>query len=419
MSGGWAAGPFGVDWEHRVDFEALRRGRLERARAEMSAAGLDALLVWKDENVRYLTSLRPQLLAGKSGLLNGAMLVGDEAPILFVSGGDHDRVRRGMPWLGEVCAIPILEEEGLVRHFAAAILEPILRSRRLTRARVGLDLASQTLHAALRAQWPEIHWADGDGVMQRSRMIKLPEEVVLLEEAAAIADAVTQAAIDSVRPGVREVDVAGEALRALHRLGGEYAHAVSPFVASGERMSPPTRLATDKVIRYGDVVFIDIGAMFNGYFADVGRTVICGTPSADQRRIFRAVYEAHVAGVAALQPGATTRQVADAVRRAAAAHGLAEHFLTLFIGHGIGVGSNEPPYIGEPFPGAAEVELRPGMVFALEPLIWLPGVRGGGGVRLEDTVLVTERGPHVLSRAPYDSRLLGDGVSATRPTEGR
>ncbi len=406
MIEGWAPGPFAVDYEQRVNWEVLRSKRLARARTEMQAAGVDALLVWKDENVRYLTSLRPQLIAGKSGLLNGALLPSEGPPILFVSGGDYERAKRRMPWLGEVCPIPILEEEGLIRHFVSTILSDVVRRHHLARCRIGLDLASQELHTTLHAHFPDIHWANGDLVMQRARMVKLPEEIALLEEATAIADAVTQAAIESVRPGIREVDVAAEAVRTLYRLGGEYAHVITPFVASGEHMSPPTRLATDKLIRHGDIVFIDIGAMLNGYFADVGRTIICGTPSPDQCRIFRAVYEAHRAGLEAMRPGTTNVEVAEAIKRKAADHGLAEHFLTLFIGHGIGVGSNEPPYIGEIFPGAAEVELRPGMVFALEPLIWMPGILGGGGVRLEDMVLVTDGEPRVLSRVPYDRRLL-------------
>ncbi len=408
MHEGWAPGPFAVDFEQRVDLGTLRRKRVQRARDAMAAAGLDALLMWKDENVRYLTSLRPQLIAGKSGLLNGALLA-DGDPILFASGGDADRAHRHMPWLSEVHAIPILEERGLVAHFADAVLAEVLRRHRLHAARIGVDLASQALHEALRSRFPDVRWADGDAAMQAARLIKLPEELALVEEAVAIAEAVTQAAIDAVRPGVRELDVAGEAMRVLYRLGGEYAHVTTPFVASGERMSPPTRLATDKVLRHGDVVFIDIGAMWNGYFGDLGRTVICGEPSAEQRRIFNAVHEAHHAGIETMRPGVTTGYVARAIRKTAAAHGLAEHFLSLFIGHGIGVGSNEPPYIGEPFPGAAEVTLQPGMLFALEPLIWVPDVSGGGGVRLEDMVLITASGSRQLSRLPYDQRLLGAG----------
>ncbi|MDQ7842238.1 MAG: Xaa-Pro peptidase family protein [Armatimonadota bacterium] len=402
----WAPGAFGVDYEQRVEFSRLRAGRLNRVREQMRRRELDALLVWKDENVRYLTGLRPQLIAGKSGLLNGALLLPAGDPILFVSGGDADRAAQGMPWIAEFYPIPILEEQGLIDHVVAVILGGVLRRHGLQAARIGLDLAPQAMHDALRARHPGVRWVDGDAAMQAARLIKLPEELALVEEAVAIAEAVTQAAVEAVRPGRRECDVAAEAMQALYRLGGEYAHVITPFVASGERMSPPTRLATDKVIRHGDLVFIDIGAMWNGYFADLGRTVICGTPSAEQRRIYRAVHAAQQAGIEAMRPGATTGQVAAAVRQAAVGHGLAERFLNLFIGHGIGAGANEPPYVGEVFPGAAEVELQPGMLFALEPLIWVPGVPGGGGVRLEDMVLVAEDGPRRLSRLPYDRRLL-------------
>jgi Xaa-Pro aminopeptidase len=403
---GWAPGSGAVDYEARVDWEALRAARLLRARRAMADAGLDALLVWKEENVRYLTSLRPQVIAGKSGVLNGALVARDGAPVLFVSGGDRDRAEATMPWIREFHTIPILEEPGLVRHFAFEMVPGVLRRGGLAAGRIGLDLTSKLLGDALQESCTGVRWVDGDAAMQAARCIKTPDELALIEEATALAEAVTATALDAIGPGVRECEVAGEALRTLFRLGGEYPHVTSPFVASGERMAPPTRLATDKLIRNGDLVFIDIGAMSNGYFGDIGRTVVCGTPSAEQRRIYRAVYEALQDGIAAMRPGVTNVEVARAIHARAEAHGLAQHFLSLFIGHGIGCGSNEPPYIGESIPGAASVPLEAGMVFALEPLIWLPGVRGGGGVRLEDMVVVTANGARCISRSPYAQALL-------------
>ncbi|GBD08490.1 putative dipeptidase PepE [Candidatus Thermoflexus japonica] len=405
----FAMGPFNAAYEARIDFAALRAARVARARAEMKAAGLDALLLFKDENVRYLTDLRAQQIAGKSSFLNGVLLAGDREPILLCSGGEVDRVRRTMPWIPDVRMIPILEEPSLIRAVVRHLLVPALSDLGLNRARVGIDAAPMALTMALQAELPGLGVEDGDGVMLRARMIKLPGELQALEEATAIADAVIAAAVAAVAEGTRECEVAGEAMRALFRLGGEYAHVMTPFVASGERMSPPNRFATDKVIRYGDVVFIDIGACWNGYYADVGRTVICGRPNARQKQIFRAVYEALQAGIEAMRPGRTNTEVAAAIRAVARRHGLEDRLLTLFIGHGIGMGANEPPYIGEPFPGAPEVELQPGMVFALEPLIWVEGVRGGGGVRLEEMIAITGEGPRVLSRAPFDERLLDGG----------
>ena len=402
----WSRGAGAADYEARIDMARLRAGRIERARQAMAAAGLDAVLVWKEENVRYLTSLRPQVIAGKNGVLNGALCTRDGTTALLVSGGDRDRAEATMPWVGDWETIPILEEPGLIRHVAAELIPALLRRRGLRGGRVGIDLASKLLMDALVETCAGITWADGDVAMQAARRIKTAEEMAVIEEATAIAEAVTATATDAVREGARECEVVGEALRTLHRLGGEYPHVTTPFVASGERMSPPTRIATDKLIREGDLVFIDIGACWNGYFGDIGRTVICGRPSVEQRRIYRAVWEGLQAGIEAMRPGATNAEVTKVIRDRAAAHGLGDRFLSLFIGHGIGCGSNEPPYIGEAFPGAATVTLEAGMVFALEPLIWLPDVPGGGGVRLEDMVAVTPRGARRISRSPYCAALL-------------
>ena len=372
----------------------------------MQTAGLDALLVWKDENVRHLTGLRAQIIAGKSALLNGCLLPRDGEPILLASGGELDRARLVMPWIEEIHAVPIMEARGLVRGAVEETVAPLLRRLGLDSGRVGIDEGAFCLFEALSEALPSLELADGDAVMQSARLVKFPEEIAFIEEASAIAEAVTEAAIDAVRPGVREVDIVGEAMRALYRLGGELPHVVTPFVASGEHMSPPNRFASDKLVREGDLVFIDIGAMWGGYFSDLGRTVICGRPSRRQQEIYTAVHGSLAAATAALVPGRTNDDVAAAVRGVVAAHGLEESLLSLFIGHGIGAGANEPPYIGEDLAGAETVELRAGMVVAVEPLVWVPGVRGGGGVRLEDTIVVAAAGGRALTRTAFDERLL-------------
>jgi Xaa-Pro aminopeptidase len=402
----FARGPFHVGYERRVDLDALRQKRIAKADAQRRAAGLDALLVWKDENCRYLTDLRPQLIAGKTTALNGALLVEGKAPILFCSGGERDRVDRTMPWIEEAHTIPIIEEKALVEGLVKDILGPVLRNYGLADARLGLDESNTVFTKALAGHFPRLAVEDGDTPMQQARKIKLPEEVVLLEEATALADAVTATATAAVADGVRECEVAAEAMRTLFRLGGEYAHVMTPFVASGEHMAPPHRICSDKLIRHGDIVFIDIGAAWGGYFGDVARTIICGKPSDEQKKIYTAVYEGLKAGIAEMRPGRTNKDAADALIRTADKYGLGGRFLSLFIGHGVGIGANEPPYIGETLPGAPTYEFQPGMVFAVEPLIWVEGVRGGGGVRLEEMVLVTEGPPHVMSRAPFDERLM-------------
>jgi Xaa-Pro aminopeptidase len=402
VSGPFARGGGRADFELRVDLVALRAERLARVQAALRASPLDALLLWRDENVRYLTGLRAQIISGKSALLNGVFLADGRAPVLLCSGGEVDRVRAVMPWIEDARAIPIMEAAGLVREAVRGTLAPLVREAGADA--VGIDECAYAQVAELREALPAVTLHDGGPLMQTCRVRKSAGELAVMEEAAAIAEGVTAAALDAVRPGARELEIAGEALRALHRLGGETAHLATPFVASGERMAPPNRMATDKLVREGDLVFIDIGAMWNGYFADIGRATVVGRPTDIQRRVYSTVHEGLMAGIEAMRPGSTTEHVAEAVRRAAVRNGLEEHLFSLFIGHGIGIGANEPPYIGETLSGAVPAVLEPSMLFAIEPLIWLPD--HGVGVRIEDMVVVTETGSRVLSRTAYDEALL-------------
>jgi Xaa-Pro dipeptidase len=404
--GSYAHGPFGVDYEARIDFAALREERRERVRVALDASPLDALLLWKDENVRFLTGLRPQIIQGKSALLNGCLLTADGELTLFCSGGEVDRVGEVMPWIERVETVPIMEARGLIAGAVADAIAPAMERSGVAGGAIGLDELSYAQVLELAAALPEAELHDGDVVMQGARLVKSDAELAVMQEACAIGEAVTESAIAAVAPGVREYDVVAEAMHTLYRLGGEMAHLATPFVASGEHMSPPNRFASDKVIREGDLVFIDIGAMWGGYYSDIGRTVICGEPSTAQREIFTTVHDALAAATEAMKPGNTNDDVAAAVRAQGERRGLGESFLSLFIGHGIGAGANEPPYVGESLKGSETVTLQVGMTLAIEPLVWVPGVRGGGGVRLEDTIAVGPEGGVRLTRTGFDQRLL-------------
>jgi Xaa-Pro dipeptidase len=404
---GYAKGPFGVDWEERIDFARLRSDRVDAAKQALRTSGCDALLLWKDENVRYLTSLRAQLIAGKSASLNGVLMTADAGPILLCSGGEADKAAAGMPWLAGIHAIPIMEQAELVDGFVKATLAPLLEDLGVASGRLGIDQANLSLIDALRTYLPDLQLIDGDSLMQRVRLVKTPDEIAVIEEACAIGDSVTQRALDETRAGRRECEVAGDAMQTLFYLGGELSHVTTPYFASGEHMSPPHRICTDKIIRNGDLCFVDIGAMWNGYFADIGRTTVVGRPTQLQKRIYTAVYEGLMAGIAEMRPGNTNLDIAEKIIAKIRDHGFGEHMFSLFIGHGIGIGANEPPYIGESLPGSTVFDLKPGMVFAVEPLVWVPDVRGGGGVRIEDMILITETEPQVLSRVEYEERLLG------------
>ena len=403
---GYAKGPSAVDWEERIDFGRLRDDRVAAVKNALRASDRDALLLWKDENVRYLTSLRAQLIAGKSTALNGVLVTADAGPILLSSGGEVDKARAGMPWLEGIRVIPIMEQAELVEGFVTETLAPLLKDFGVASGRLGMDHVNLPLMDAVKTHLPDLQVNDGDALMQGVRLIKMPDEIAVIEEACAIGDAVTQRALDETRAGRRECEVAGDAMQTLFYLGGELSHVTTPFFASGEHMSPPHRICTDKIIRNGDLCFVDIGAMWNGYFADVGRTTIVGRPSKMQKQIYTAVYEGLMTGIAKMRPGNTNAEVAESMIAKIAEHGFGENMFSLFIGHGIGIGANEPPYIGETLPGSTTLELKPGMVFAVEPLVWVPGVCGGGGVRIEDMILITDDEPRILTRVAYEERLL-------------
>src|SRR5579864_7542894 len=161
---GWmdrfARGQFQVAYEARVDVSAMRQKRVANAQRRREEAQLDALLVWKDENVRYVTDLRPQLIAGKTTALNGALLIADHAPILFCSGGERDRAERTMPWIKEIHTSPIIEERSLVEGFVRAILAPVLQEHGLERGRIGMDEANMILVQCIARELPNVRMED-------------------------------------------------------------------------------------------------------------------------------------------------------------------------------------------------------------------------------------------------------------------
>src|SRR5919109_3067533 len=142
---GYARGPFGVDWEDRIDFDRLRADRVEAVRRALAASDLDALLLWKDENVRYLTSLRAQLIAGKMTSLNGVLLTADGGPVLLCSGGEIDKASAGMSWLAAVHPIPIMEQRELVDAFVKTTLVPLLTELGASAGRIGVDQVNYAL----------------------------------------------------------------------------------------------------------------------------------------------------------------------------------------------------------------------------------------------------------------------------------
>ena len=152
---------------------------------------------------------------------------------------------------------------------------------------------------------------------------------------------------------------------------------------------------------------MDLGGCFNGYYSDFTRTVIFGKPNDQRKRIYTAVYEMIMAIHRTMKPGNTNKDVNDAARKVVIDSGFKGHDYLGLLGHSIGLSGLTYPVIGEVAAVGSEdiVELKPGMIFSMEPGIFIPGVPGGGGVRLEDTILITEDGNEVFTKTPFDETL--------------
>jgi Xaa-Pro aminopeptidase len=194
-------------------------------------------------------------------------------------------------------------------------------------------------------------------------------------------------ALEVIRPGVREIDVAAEMEYAARRAGAD-AMSFETIIASGTRSALPHGRASEAVIGPGFVV-CDFGVILHGYCSDRTRTVYVGSAPVEARRLYGAVLEAQQAAIAAVGPGVSVSQIDGAARKVLQENGLAKHF-THSTGHGVGLEIHEAPRVGK---GQQEI-LRPGMVITIEPGVYLPGQ---WGVRIEDMVVVTERSYEVLT----------------------
>lgn len=265
---------------------------------------------------------------------------------------------------------------------------------------IAVDAWSPALFEALPEIFPESKFIDGQEIILDARKTKTHDEVLCLKHAYEITMAGMQAGLEYLRPGVKECEVLAECFRAMYAYGSEWSQC-SNIVCSGPYTAPYRRFTSDRIIDYGDPVIIDIGGRFNGYWGDFTRTWICGKnakPSKEFIKVHEKAYKALRAVEAVIKPGNTTRDIALAA---------GDFILGKSLGHGLGISANEPPLLGTykgVFSEEDAVTLETGMVFSVEPYA---GEVGVGGVRLEDNFLVTETGCEVISRFPFEEKLLG------------
>ncbi|MCD6409038.1 MAG: aminopeptidase P family protein, partial [Candidatus Verstraetearchaeota archaeon] len=229
-----------------------------------------------------------------------------------------------------------------------------------------------------------------DKQLAELRAVKDDDELRALEKAAQIAVEGMRVALESVKPGVCEVEIAGEAERAMRREGAE-AYAFDTIVASGPNAAYPHGKPGTRKIQRGDVVVIDLGAKWNGYCSDMTRTVIVGSGS-KWEKILKAVQAAMEESIRRAVVGASCRELYFQSQKILAKHRVAKHFIH-GLGHGVGIEVHESPLLN----AYSREKLAERMVITIEPGVYL---RGKGGVRIEDMIVVTEKGVKVLTQYP-------------------
>ena len=224
------------------------------------------------------------------------------------------------------------------------------------------------------------------------RKVKTEDELKLMRKAAELTSAGMKAAYETIRPGVKETEVAAEIEYAM-RMKDSWGTAFETSVASGPRSAYPHGGCMEKQIKKGELVVVDIGAKYHDYCSDMTRTMVAGKPSEKQTKLYEVVKKAQHKAFEAIKPKAKAKDVDAAARKAIANAGYGDYFVH-GLGHGVGLEVHEPPALSS----QSKDKLMPGNVVTNEPGVYFIGY---GGVRIEDSVLVRKRGAENLTNGPY------------------
>ncbi len=353
------------------------RGRLKTLAEVFEREHLDGLLVMHLPNIRYLCGF-----TGTSGVL----VVSETRSVFFTDGRYTEQARAEVHG-----ARVVIARKPPLAAAAEWLMENAARLARKKPRRLGIE--SEHLTVAQRTQltgWLRsgFRLRETRGLVERARMVKDADEIALLRKAVALGARLFERALEVIRPGVKESEVAAE-MEYLARRSGAGEMSFPTIIAAGKRSALPHGRASQAAIPARGFVVCDFGVILSGYCSDRTRTVHVGRPTSEARTLYGAVREAQAAAIETVKAGVGVGEVDQAARKILQDRRLARHF-THSTGHGVGLEIHEPPRIAA---GQAEI-LRPGMVITIEPGVY---IAGSGGVRIEDMVVVTERGCEVLT----------------------
>ncbi|MFD9074125.1 M24 family metallopeptidase [Streptomyces lasiicapitis] len=326
----------------------------------------------------------------------------------FGSAARHHRLHS--PWLApDHCHAGMLGLRGAIAPSAglmrAAVREikGLLEDAGLAGEPVGVDLVEPPFLFEMERQGLRV--TDAQQHMLDAREIKSPDEITLLTQAAAMVDGVYQDVVEALKPGVRENEIVALVNQRLYARGSDQVEAVN--AVSGERCNPHPHNFSDRLIRPGDQAFFDIIHSYNGYRTCYYRTFAVGASTASQRDAYARAREWMDRAIAAVKPGVGTDEIAR-LWPAATEFGFEDEMAAfgLQFGHGLGLGLHERPVISRLNSPREPLELKPGMVFALET--YCPADDGFSAARIEEEVVVTEDGARVLTLFPADDLVVAN-----------
>jgi len=353
--------------------------RQNKLREHLATTRFDGLLISHLPNIRYL--------CGFSG--SAAFLLVEESGSVFFTDARYDTQAHE-----EVKAAKVVVAS---KSALQSVGEWVSRRRKRARGRtIGIEAEHLTLADKKRLNdlLPSgTRLKESPPIVERARMVKDADELQRVRDAVKLGAKLFDRALEVLRPGVKEAEVAAEMEYAARRAGAEEM-SFPTIVASGARSALPHGRASNLAIRPGGFVVCDFGVILAGYCSDQTRSVWVGSDSDDARRAYEAVREAQRAAVDAVRPGIAVGEVDAAARKVLRKAGLGRYF-THSTGHGVGLEIHEPPRVAS---GQTEI-LQPGMVITVEPGVYFPGK---WGVRIEDMVAVTAGGREVLTPTSKD-----------------
>lgn len=347
------------------------RTRIKKLLGRLRARGLDGLFVTCPRNISYLTGSRSR---------DSYLLVSPKKRVYFTDSRYTEEARRDLAGIAEV------------REYKPPVWSEVAReARKLKLGNLGYEDKKLSVHS-----WRNLSACCGDegflrpasGLVEELRLIKSPGELKEMRTACSIAMDCLRFASQVVSPGRTELEVAGELERFL-RYRGAYASSFDIIVASGPNSSLPHHVTSERRLKEGDPVYIDMGVDYQGYRSDLTRVFFLGKIAVLVQRVYKVVTEAQKEAIRHIRPGAMAADIDSCARRYITSRGFGRGF-SHALGHGVGLDVHEGPRIA---PGV-ETRLEEGMVFTIEPAVYIPGKFG---VRVEDMVLVTRNGSEVLS----------------------